>query len=67
MVIFIYILADVYSKFLQRLPDVLQRRLAVLNYIPGSFNAIEAKEILGNLSFIKQTQYIVLVTGKQKM
>ena len=56
--LFIYILADVYSKFLQRLPDVLQRQLAALNYIPGSFNAIEAKEFLGNLSFIKQIKYL---------
>ena len=43
----LYFEGDIYLSFLQRLPEVSQRRLATLNYIPGSFNASEARDILG--------------------
>lgn len=38
---------DVYNKFINRLTQVLKDRLAVLGYIPGSFNVWEAKEMIG--------------------
>lgn len=39
--------ADVYRKFIERLSDVYKRRLAVLEYIPGSFTAKQAQQMLG--------------------
>ncbi|XP_052252183.1 uncharacterized protein LOC127858895 isoform X1 [Dreissena polymorpha] len=38
--------ADVYRLFINRLSPVLQRRFLVLDYIPGSFTAEEARSLL---------------------
>ena len=38
---------EVYKRFIERLSQIFQDRLAVLGYIPGSFNVWEAKELLG--------------------
>jgi hypothetical protein len=38
--------ADVCKKFIDRLDTVYKRRLTILEYIPGSFYAEQAKEIL---------------------
>ncbi|XP_060594571.1 uncharacterized protein LOC132748919 [Ruditapes philippinarum] len=42
--------ADVCKKFIDRLDTVYKRRLTILEYIPGSFNAEQAKEILNSQS-----------------
>ncbi|XP_053396220.1 uncharacterized protein LOC123550883 [Mercenaria mercenaria] len=42
--------ADIYKKFIDRLDAVYKRRLTVLEYIPGSFNAEQAKELLDSKS-----------------
>ncbi|XP_045170436.2 uncharacterized protein LOC123532899 isoform X4 [Mercenaria mercenaria] len=41
-------IADIYKKFLDRLDLAFQHRLKVLEYIPGTFNHYQAKQILGN-------------------
>ncbi|XP_053396224.1 uncharacterized protein LOC123550887 isoform X2 [Mercenaria mercenaria] len=38
--------ADVYQKFLDRLDDVYKKSLIILEYIPGTFNADQAKQML---------------------
>ena len=45
--IFFFNLADVYKKFIERLSKVFQDRIAILGYIPGSFNVWEAQQMLG--------------------
>ncbi|XP_045170434.2 uncharacterized protein LOC123532899 isoform X2 [Mercenaria mercenaria] len=39
-------IADIYKKFLDRLDLAFQHRLKVLEYIPGTFNHYQAKQIL---------------------
>ena len=41
------VLDEVYKKFIERLSHIFRDRIAVLSYIPGSFNVWEAKEMLG--------------------
>ncbi|XP_062592689.1 uncharacterized protein LOC134254162 [Saccostrea cucullata] len=40
-------LAPVYLSFLRRLSEPLQEKLSMINYIPGTFDAREALEIMG--------------------
>ncbi|XP_060594575.1 uncharacterized protein LOC132748922 [Ruditapes philippinarum] len=42
--------ADVCKKFIDRLDTVYKRRLTIFEYIPGSFNAEQAKGILNSQS-----------------
>lgn len=39
---------DVYKKFIHRLSETFRQRLAILGYIPGSFDAEEARSMLGD-------------------
>ncbi|XP_045170435.2 uncharacterized protein LOC123532899 isoform X3 [Mercenaria mercenaria] len=41
-------IADIYKKFLDRLDLAFQHRLKVLEYIPGTFNHYQAKQILAD-------------------
>ena len=52
-VIFLWLMTwgDVYKKFLDRLDGVYKNHLTVLQYIPGTFTAEQAQQILGNIIF----------------
>ena len=38
---------DIYKKFINQLTEKYRQRLAILGYIPGTFNAEEARAMLG--------------------
>lgn len=42
-----FLVEPLYKSFLDRLPTALAEKLAVLNYIPGSFDLKEALSVLG--------------------
>lgn len=42
-----FLVEPLYKSFLDRLPMALAEKLAVLNYIPGSFDLKEALSVLG--------------------
>ena len=42
-------IGDVYKKFIKRLTEKYRQHLAILGYIPGTFDAEEARAMLGKL------------------
>ena len=53
MVSILIFLGDVYKKFIKRLPEKYRQHLAILGYIPGTFDAEEARSMLGENTLIK--------------
>ncbi|XP_078322375.1 uncharacterized protein LOC111103902 isoform X3 [Crassostrea virginica] len=59
-------LEPVYKGFLDRLPTVLEDKLAVLNYIPGTFNKEEAISVLGVRARFCKTFAVILKQIEKK-
>ncbi|KAK3577449.1 hypothetical protein CHS0354_032300 [Potamilus streckersoni] len=57
---------DLYSEFLLKLTVVFQQRLAVLGFIPGTFSAKQATELLDEGHSIAVTKSEVLVPLKRR-
>ncbi|KAL3881554.1 hypothetical protein ACJMK2_027980 [Sinanodonta woodiana] len=55
-----------YRQFLLKLTDVFQQRLAVLGFIPGSFNDKQAAEILDDKASVAEMKSMVLLPLKRK-